>query len=561
MNGRTNAALTDGLSSLRIPLDSPTNLVADPGDKRIELYWSDPKDKYAVPEGDSLDETDQLVSEWSHTKIMRKTDSYPSDENDGTVVTDSYDRDKYASSPLLDTDVTVGQEYFYGAFGINSSGVSSPGIFTKQTVLAGKAISTYNEGSIVKIIQNGIPTEYYIASKKYTPRLNLPNRTLLVQKSAIASPGRWATSSDDGARAFINTALYTNLNSTIKSQFSQSTQELIGETGYFIGSGNYDGYTRNISSIFILSPTELFEKPTASYNYEGDLIPQHQLIVDSNLGTVRWTRGIRPNYADCLIVSIDTDGSCTSRAGWASGSCQIAFTLPDGCVFDNNNILIEGQDPPVSKITLADVYPGVKITIKENGVPVDFAVVSHDYETALNGTGKTLVSRLNETDETMQFNSNGTNEYSNSTVDTWLNSEYKLRFSKTVQDAMGTTKFSYTASGTAVNSTLERSIFIPSVCEEIGYDNLNRNTKRVTNQNEGTKWPDDAIQSIVYDWDIMKNNNHWTRSAAIANTENVIGYTPYGIGTYSVDDNLAMRPVFTLPSDMELDYLGNLIEK
>lgn len=41
-----------GGSTLQIPLDAPTALAAKAGNAKVELTWTDPKDKYATPEGE-----------------------------------------------------------------------------------------------------------------------------------------------------------------------------------------------------------------------------------------------------------------------------------------------------------------------------------------------------------------------------------------------------------------------------------------------------------------------------------------------------------------------------
>ena len=61
-----------GGSTLQIPLDAPTALAAKAGNAKVELTWTDPKDKYATPEGEQAQDLQQLVSVWAYTKIVRK---------------------------------------------------------------------------------------------------------------------------------------------------------------------------------------------------------------------------------------------------------------------------------------------------------------------------------------------------------------------------------------------------------------------------------------------------------------------------------------------------------
>ena len=72
-----------GGSTLQIPLEACTAFSASAGNAKVELTWTDPKDKYATPEGDISDTGDQLVSEWDHTVLVRKTGSQPAGPHDG----------------------------------------------------------------------------------------------------------------------------------------------------------------------------------------------------------------------------------------------------------------------------------------------------------------------------------------------------------------------------------------------------------------------------------------------------------------------------------------------
>ena len=134
MNGRTNVTNSgNNIDVMEVPLDPVTNFIAITSSGKVFLSWSDPKDKYATPEGEQAGDPDQLVSVWSHTVIVRKEGSDPVDENDGVVVLSSSVRDQYSSVQYTDSNVENQVEYHYGAFAINEDGVGSEGSF--QTVV------------------------------------------------------------------------------------------------------------------------------------------------------------------------------------------------------------------------------------------------------------------------------------------------------------------------------------------------------------------------------------------------------------------------------------------
>lgn len=127
MNGRTNVTVSGGNDSLGgiIPLDPPTSFIAQPSNARIELSWTDPKDKYATPEGEQMEDTDQLVSKWAYTKIVRKEGSQPTNPNDGVIVLTSSVYNEYQSTIYIDQSVVNGVVYYYAVYAYNTDGVFS----------------------------------------------------------------------------------------------------------------------------------------------------------------------------------------------------------------------------------------------------------------------------------------------------------------------------------------------------------------------------------------------------------------------------------------------------
>lgn len=125
MNGRTNVTIGPNGGAIDIPLDPPTAFVAEGSHEKISLTWVDPKNKYATPEGEAMEDTDQLVSTWDHTVIVRKTDGYPATPDDGILVISSGQYNQYQSTPYIDTGLTNQTQYYYAAFAFNTDGVPS----------------------------------------------------------------------------------------------------------------------------------------------------------------------------------------------------------------------------------------------------------------------------------------------------------------------------------------------------------------------------------------------------------------------------------------------------
>ena len=199
---------------------------------------------------------------------------------------------------------------------------------------------------------------------------------------------------------------------------------------------------------------------------------------------------------------------------------------------------------------LGDFSEGDIIQLNEGGVPVDFYVAKHNYESALNGAGKTLVVRKDAYNQ-MKWNSTGVNAYATSDIDKFLNSNYKALFDSKTQESMDTTKFYYTPGAGNTNvEILERSIFCLSAKEITKV--VNTNTTPV----EGSVLPIASKLSIAYfGADAV---SQWLRTPRIdgdfANSDVVIYifYLGNSMGAKVTASNIYSRPAFTLPSDFRI---------
>lgn len=132
-----------------------------------------------------------------------------------------------------------------------------------------------------------------------------------------------------------------------------------------------------------------------------------------------------------------------------------------------------GPAPVLGKL-LSDYAEGDIVKLNESGSPVEFYVAKHDYESGLNGTGRTLLVRKDcydarawdtGTDSALKFY----NEYNNSDIDVWFNGAYKSILDADVQSAIDETSFYYSPYYDQYTSknimVLKRSIFTLSMSE------------------------------------------------------------------------------------------------
>lgn len=199
--------------------------------------------------------------------------------------------------------------------------------------------------------------------------------------------------------------------------------------------------------------------------------------------------------------------------------------------------LIDGTEHAISfGIPLNTITPGAILYLNESGSPVPFYIAKHDYESGLNGAGRTLIVRKDCYD--MRVFSNSNNAYANSALDSWLCNTYLKLLDADIQAAIGTTKFYYTLVRTTV-TTLQRAVFQLSLTE-LGKSASNANT-------EGSALPIASTLQIAY-----RNGSavvQWTRTPYADGTRNVFCLVTDGNArSYGCSDSYGSRPAFTLPS-------------
>lgn len=343
MNGRTN--VTDSKANdIQIPLDPCTNLVAIAGNGKVSLTWTDPKDKYATPDGETAQDPQQLVSVWSYTKIVRKEGSEPVSPNDGITVVESASRNQYESTEYIDRTVTNDVTYYYALFAYNEDGVYSESTVSDPVVpVMGYTLSELAEGTLIKINENGAPVEFYLTKHNYEEGLNGAGRELFIRRD-IPGIAEWSSDQYD-LNNYPGSDISKMLNSTYKSRFSTTVQKLIGSTKYYWARDN-DSNIQQYSNSFILLSAKEYDLPIRSddgyfqqwgYQQYGEPVP-----IASTLRTARdtqWTRNpVSGNAKQCIYCS--TDGYIDMTYCDRDEGYRPAFTLPSS-LFVNAELFLD----------------------------------------------------------------------------------------------------------------------------------------------------------------------------------------------------------------------------
>lgn len=345
-----------GGSTLQIPLEACTAFSASAGNAKVELTWTDPKDKYATPEGDISDTGDQLVSEWDHTVLVRKTGSQPAGPNDGTVVVSSSVRNQYQSTAYVDSGLTNDTTYYYGVFAYNKDGVASSGAFVNATPKAGTPVSSLAVGTLIKINENGAPVEYMVVNQGLPSSMyDTSCDGCWVLRKDIAENRAWDSSDNNyknsAIQAYLNGSWVSRYSAGVLSQIKQVKIPYVNGTGS--GGSVVSGANGLSCKIFLLGGYEVgfstsdnswFPRDGAKLSYFSSgtgSSANNKRIANLNGSAANWCLRSPVTGDTGLIWIVYSDGDCSN---WGSGSsCGVrpALVLPSTALVDQDLNLIE----------------------------------------------------------------------------------------------------------------------------------------------------------------------------------------------------------------------------
>lgn len=238
------------------------------------------------------------------------------------------------------------------------------------TTLGNKSV-----GSIVKLKENGVLVDFYVAKHDYENGLNGSGRTLVVRKDCYDTR-QWHTSN---VNAYATSAIDTWLNNTYKNLLDADIRGVIGTTKikYTPGNGNTTVGTLE-RAIFLLSVTELGK--TASYaNTEGtalSIASSLQIAYLNGSAVVQWTRSPCTNgadYACCLY----TDGGVYGYSCGGTYGSRPAFTLPSTLSVSDDGSVSVNTAPTIS----GSYATGTNLGTKTAGFNLTYTVADADGDT------------------------------------------------------------------------------------------------------------------------------------------------------------------------------------
>lgn len=318
----------------KVQLAAPSDLIATPGTGKISLTWTDPED---------IVRTGKTVATWAKTRIVRKEGAPPNDHNDGVIVLESTEKNQYQSTPYDDSTVQVGTVYHYGAFSYSEEGVWSEGAFANATPMAGTPLGSLAEGTLIKILENGAPVEFYVAKQNYEEGLNGAGRVLCVRKEPYGSVS-WG-----GEVPYEESTVDRAVIQYFKPRFSQLVQGWMGTTTFESQvTADYGGTvsTSTLSrAVFVLSVKEYgapYDSDTVRTTELGSELPISNALLPVTIGgspVTTFTRCLRTGYWDPF--AINQDGKAETMYKHGSYEIQPVFTLPATALVDQDLNLIE----------------------------------------------------------------------------------------------------------------------------------------------------------------------------------------------------------------------------
>lgn len=415
----------------------------------------------------------------------------------------------------------------------------------------GRPLSALAEGALVSVRENGILQPFYVAKKDYEASLNGAGRVLLVRKDAHSNRP-WNTSN---VNAYSGSTIDTWLNNDYIDMLSADVRAQMGVTSFRYTAGNGSTTVSTLQrNIFLLSFTE-FGGSWSSASVEGETLPIASILrmaMHNGTAVQQWARTpVNTNKTNAMAYNASGTDIHTAVNG-SSVYARPCFTLPatmeiaDEPNADGSYPLLCDADMSIDSI--GDLPPGALVNIEENGVPVPFYVAKQNYESGLNGAGRTLLVRK-ECDQARAWSSTNINTYATSAINTWLNGEFANRLPESMRALVGVTTFrSASGNGNYTAGELARAVFMVSATE-LGVVDAYAPV-------EGTALPVANLLKTAY-----RNGTacaQWTRSPSTHGAGYACAFTSSGVFSVNgVNAAIETRPCFTIPYNTKIKTVPN----
>lgn len=358
----------------------------------------------------------------------------------------------------------------------------------------------------------------------------------------------------------------------LNHQFGYSSNLLITDVKYTFNGcfkGSVTGYMIEDVSSLQVDKSEIYLHPSDSITLTATLTP-----ASADSPVIIWNAS-PPSVVELNVTKNERGVSV----------CKVSYVHRGNATITAS---VSGLSASCSATAIAnnmsDMSDGSIVKVLEGGQYIDYIIAARNYESGLNGTGGTLFVRK-EMLGVPAWNNTAVNAYSGSTIDTYINDNFKNALSSYVQSKIRRTKFYYTpGNGDKSLSTLSRDVFLLSAKELAYNDSYNGQMWGKGCNGEGTLLPTalkifESCQSTnqqlyiawtrtpVYDARYFGiSSGHDTDSAVGCFYIPSFGYVSYGNypvtrnGDYSSSERYGYQPAFVIDSDLKLG-IDNRIEE
>lgn len=358
----------------------------------------------------------------------------------------------------------------------------------------------------------------------------------------------------------------------LNHQFGYSSNLLITDVKYTFNGcfkGSVTGYMIEDVSSLQIDQSEIYLHPSDSITLTATLTP-----ASADSPVIIWNAS-PPSVVELNVTKNERGVSV----------CKVSYVHRGNATITGS---VSGLSASCSATAIAnnmsDMSDGSIVKVLEGGQYIDYIIAARNYESGLNGAGGTLFVRK-EMLGAPAWNNTAVNAYSGSTIDTYINDNFKNALSSYVQSKIRRTKFYYTpGNGNKSLSTLSRDVFLLSAKELAYNDSYNGQMWGKGCNGEGTLLP-----TALKIFESCQSTNQqlyiaWTRTPVYDaryfgissghNTDSAVGcfyipswgYVSYGNypvtrnGDYGSSERYGYQPAFVVDSDLKLG-IDNRIEE
>lgn len=221
------------------------------------------------------------------------------------------------------------------------------------------------EGSIIKLKENGVLVEFYIAKQNYESGLNGAGRVLVVRKDCY-DQRQWHSSN---VNAYASSTIDAWLNSTYKNLLDANIRTAMGTTKIYYTPGNGNTTKSTLQrAVFLLSATELGQSHTYM-NAEGTALSSTVLnllkIAKLNGSAYpQWTRSPGTSVTSSAWY-LNSNGNLNGNGCSNTRGSRPAFTLPSSLyVSDDGSVSVNTAPGTPSSISYpTSINGGTDITV------------------------------------------------------------------------------------------------------------------------------------------------------------------------------------------------------